>query len=98
MNYSRNLKILSIGGLKSEASGNEIVERLHRTLLDEHFQIKGRIKFYKSLEETRTDLDSYLQVYNYQRSHQGRNINGRTPHHAFVEGLANRISKEDSVA
>jgi len=30
---------------------NGIVERLHRTLLDEHFRIQGRIKFYESLDE-----------------------------------------------
>ena len=30
---------------------NGFVERLNRTLLDEHFRIKGREKFYESLEE-----------------------------------------------
>jgi transposase InsO family protein len=41
---------------------NGIVERLHRTLLDEHFRIQGRIKFYESLEEMQSDLDSYLHT------------------------------------
>jgi len=77
---------------------NGIVERLHRTFLDEHFRIKGRIKFYESLEEMQADLDAYLQTYNYERTHQGRNMNGRTPHMAFVEGIPNLISKEDNVA
>jgi transposase InsO family protein len=78
---------------------NGIVERLHRTLLDEHFRIQGRIKFYESLEEMQTDLDSYLNIYNYERAHQGRNMNGRTPHQAFIEGIPNNDScKEETAA
>lgn len=77
---------------------NGIVERLHRTLLDEHFRIQGRIKFYESLEEMQNDLDSYLHIYNYERAHQGRNMNGRTPHQAFVEGLPLPQTKEELVA
>jgi transposase InsO family protein len=66
---------------------NGIVERLHKTLLDEHFRIKGRIKFYEGVEEMQVDLDDYLKTYNQERAHQGRNMNGRTPYQAFVEGL-----------
>ena len=77
---------------------NGIVERLHRTLLDEHFRIQGRIKFYESLEEMQADLDSYLHIYNYERTHQGRNMNGRTPYQAFVEGIPNLIPKEETAA
>ena len=77
---------------------NGIVERLHRTLLDEHFKIQGRVKFYESLDEMQIDLDNYLHEYNYERTHQGRNMNGRTPHQAFVEGFPNPISKEVSAA
>ena len=77
---------------------NGIVERLHRTMLDEHFGIQGRIKFYESLQEMQNDLDSYLHIYNHERAHQGRNMNGRTPHQAFVEGIPNNSSKEDSAA
>jgi transposase InsO family protein len=74
---------------------NGIVERLHRTLLDEHFRIQGRIKFYESLEEMQGDLDQYLHTYNYDRAHQGRNMNGRTPYQAFVEGIPSTSLKED---
>jgi len=76
----------------------ELLNGLHRTLLDEHFQIQGRIKFYESLEEMQTDLDNYLHSYNYERAHQGRNMNGRTPHQAFVEGITKPDSKGDSAA
>ena len=77
---------------------NGIVERLHRTLLDEHFKIQGRIKFYESLEEMQADLDNYLQTYNYERTHQGRNMNGRTPHQAFVEGIPKTNHEEENAA
>ena len=68
---------------------NGYVERLHRTLLDEHFRIQGRTKWYESLSQMQADLDKYLQHYNTKRPHQGRNMNGRTPYQAFVDGLPN---------
>jgi transposase InsO family protein len=66
---------------------NGFVERLHRTLLDEHFRIMGRKKFYESVAEMQTDLDAYFVQYNTKRPHQGRLMNGRTPYKAFVDGL-----------
>ena len=63
------------------------MERLHRTLLDEHFRIAGRINFYESVQEMQTDLDEYFVKYNRERSHQGRNMNGRTPYEVFSEGI-----------
>ena len=58
---------------------NGFVERLNRTLLDEHFRVKGRKKFYESVSEIQKDLDEYLVFYNNKRAHQGRMMNGRTP-------------------
>ena len=66
---------------------NGFVERLHRTLLDEHFRVMGRKKFYESVEEMQQDLNAYLEYYNTKRPHQGYNMNGRTPYKAFVDGL-----------
>lgn len=66
---------------------NGYVERLHRTLLDEHFRIQGRTKWYEGVEEMQTDLDIYLKYYNEKRPHQGRNMNGQTPYMAFKKGL-----------
>lgn len=73
---------------------NGFVERLHRTLLDEHFRVMGRKKFYESLAEMQKDLEDYLVVYNTKRPHQGRNMKGRTPEKAFVEGLPDKVKKE----
>jgi hypothetical protein len=43
---------------------NGFIDRLHRTLLDEHFRIKGRTTWYESVGQMQTDLDSYLEHYN----------------------------------
>ena len=64
---------------------NGIVERLHRTLLDEHFRVEGRRTWFETVDEMRKSLNDYLVVYNGKRPHQGRNMNGRTPARAFVE-------------
>ncbi len=66
---------------------NGYVERLHRTLLDEHFRVMGRKKFYESVDEMQADLDAYLVGYNTRRPHQGRGMEGRTPVKAFKDGL-----------
>ena len=66
---------------------NGYVGRLHRTLLDEHFRVMGRKKWYETIEEMQKDLDVYLVHYNTKRPHQGRNMKGRTPHKVFIDGL-----------
>ena len=71
---------------------NGIVERLHRTLLDEHFRVEGRRTWFETLEEMQSVLDQYLVDYNTKRPHQGRGMNGRTPITAFI----NRIRKENT--
>ncbi len=66
---------------------NGIVERLHRTLLDEHFRVEGRRTWFETIEEMQGVLDEYLVAYNTKRPHQGRGMNGRTPARAFIDGL-----------
>ncbi len=54
---------------------NGFIERLHRTLLDEHFRIKERTVRYETVEQMQTDLDSYPKhYYNTLKSHQSRMI------------------------
>lgn len=65
---------------------NGFVERLQRTVLDEHFRVMGRKKWYESLDEMQKDLDVYFTRYNTKRPHQGRNMNGMTPREAFKKG------------
>ena len=66
---------------------NGIVERLHRTLLDEHLRVQGRTVWHETVDEMPTALDAWLLRYNRERPHQGRGMNGRTPLQAFVKGL-----------
>ena len=66
---------------------NGFVERLHRTLLDEHFRVMGRKKFYDSIEAMQKDLDAYLIRYNTERPHQGRGMKGRTPADVVIRCL-----------
>lgn len=64
------------------------MERIHRTLLDEHLRIQGRKTFYEDLAQMQADLEAFLQTYNETRAHQGRNMNGRTPLQVFNDGKA----------
>jgi transposase InsO family protein len=74
---------------------NGIAERMHRTLLDEHFRIEGRKTWYESVEQMQGDLDVYLQEYNYKRPHQGRNMNGRVPYEVFAQGILKSVNEEE---
>ena len=73
---------------------NGFIERFHRTLLDEHFRVKGRTKWYETIDEMQKDLDEYLIIYNTKRTHQGRRMNGRTPLKVFLAGLPKKPRKE----
>lgn len=74
---------------------NGFVERLHKTLLDEHFRVMGRKKWYESIEQMQKDLDKYLRHYNHERAHQGRNMNGRTPYQAFMDGIVKTDKEQE---
>jgi transposase InsO family protein len=58
---------------------NGFVERLHRTGLDEFFRSAFRTKFYESVEAWQTDLATWLDYYNRERTHQGYRNVGRRP-------------------
>lgn len=75
---------------------NGIVERWHRTLLDEHFRVEGRRTWFETLEEMQTILDQYLLEYNTRRPHQGRGMNGRTPITAFIDGIRKEVPTDTS--
>lgn len=66
---------------------NGIVERLHRTLLDEHFRIESKRTWFETIDEMQASLDDYLVTYNAKRPHQGRGMNGRTPITVYKAGL-----------
>jgi len=66
---------------------NGIVERLHKTMLDEFYRVAFRKKIYTTIEQLQTDLDVWLDHYNSQREHQGRWCYGKTPLQTFFDSL-----------
>ena len=75
---------------------NGICERFHKTLLNEFYRVAFRKKIYPTLEALQADLDSWMQEYNAQRSHQGRWCYGKTPMQTWVDSLP--IAKEKMLA
>ncbi len=74
---------------------NGIVERLHRTLLDEHFRVEGRRTWLETIDEIQVMLDDYLKMYKEGRANQGRGMTGRTPLQAFAAGTRPRKSTKE---
>jgi transposase InsO family protein len=75
---------------------NGIVERLHRTLLDEHFRVEGRRTWFETIAEMQTVLDQYLIEYNTKRPHQGRGMNGRSPITVFIAGIGKEATHQQT--
>lgn len=65
---------------------NGICERFHQTILNEFYRIAFRKKIYTDLEMLQQDLDEFMEMYNNERTHQGKRCQGRTPKATFVEG------------
>jgi transposase InsO family protein len=75
---------------------NGIVERFHKTALNEFYRIAFRKKLYRSIEELQADLDIWLAEFNDQRPHQGRWCFGKTPMQTFLD--AKPIAQEKMIA
>jgi transposase InsO family protein len=87
--YQLYLAIKDIDHTKTKArhpQTNGIVERFHKTILNEFYNIAFRKKIYDSLEQLQDDLDNYLVKYNFDRTHQGKICLGKTPWETFEEG------------
>ncbi|MCP5072134.1 MAG: IS481 family transposase [Rhodobacteraceae bacterium] len=75
---------------------NGIVERFHKTILHEFYQVAFRKKLYRSIEQLQADLDEWMKVYNEVRTHQGRWCYGKTPIQTFNDTLS--LAKEKMIA
>ena len=64
---------------------NGICERFHRTMQDEFYAIAFRKKLYNTLEELQTDLDTWIDQYNKERTHSGKYCFGKTPMQTFID-------------
>jgi hypothetical protein len=66
---------------------NGIVERFHKTVLDEFYRVAFRKKIYSSIAELQADLDAWVRSYNEERPHQGRWCFGKTPMQTFLDAI-----------
>ncbi|WP_044564693.1 integrase core domain-containing protein [Azospirillum sp. B4] len=66
---------------------NNIVECLHRTLLDEDFRVEGHRTWFDTIDEMQVALDQYLVAYNTKLRHRECSMKGRTPLQAFRDNL-----------
>ena len=73
---------------------NGIVERFHKTMLDEFYRIAFRKRIYATIDELQTDLDGWLTEYNEIRTHQGRYCFGKTPMQTFLDGAPTAREKQ----
>jgi transposase InsO family protein len=67
---------------------NGFVERLQKTILHEHWRIAFRRQYFTGRRALQTSLDRFLQFYNYERTHRGYRLNGRTPATVFKGAVA----------
>jgi hypothetical protein len=56
--------------------------------LQEFYQVTFCKKLYQSIAELQADLDIWIDVYNKERTHQGKMCCGRTPFETMIEGKA----------
>jgi transposase InsO family protein len=75
---------------------NGIVERFHKTVLNEFYRVAFRKKIYPSLVDLQADLDGWLREYTEERPHQGRWCYGKTPRQTFVDTIP--LAKEKLIA
>ena len=75
---------------------NGIVERFHKTVLDEFYRVAFRKKIYSSIAELQSDLDVWFRSYNEERPHQGRWCYGKTPMQTFRDALP--LAQEKMIA
>ena len=88
--YQLYLAVKDIDHSKTKArhpQTNGIVERFHKTVLDEFYNVAFRKKIFDTIEELQQDLDRYLDKFNFERTHQGKMCCGRTPWETFEAGL-----------
>jgi transposase InsO family protein len=75
---------------------NGIVERFHKTVLDEFYRVAFRKRIYGSIAELQGDLDEWIRSYNEDRPHQGRWCFGKTPMQTFLDAIP--LAKEKMIA
>jgi len=87
--YELYLQLSDIEHTKTKAKSpqtNGVCERVQQTILNEFYRVFFRKKVYSDLETLQADLDRYMHEYNFERTHQGKRCQGRTPMDTFIDG------------
>jgi transposase InsO family protein len=58
---------------------NGFVERLQGTILQEHWRVAFRRRYFTSRPALQRSLEAFMCFYNHERPHQGYRVRGRTP-------------------
>jgi transposase InsO family protein len=66
---------------------NGICERFHKTVLDEFYKSVFRKKIFDNIDDLQVDLDTWIEFYNRERTHQGKRCQGKTPMQTFIDGM-----------
>jgi hypothetical protein len=86
--YELYLAVENIDHARTKAKSpqtNGIVERFHKTMLDEFHRIAFRKKVYATIDELQADLDIWMKAFNEIRPHQGKWRFGKTPMQTFID-------------
>lgn len=73
---------------------NGIVERFHKTMKNEFYDVAFRKKLYSDLAELQCDVNTWLREYNEFRPHSGKYCYGKTPMQTFSESAPVAKSKQ----
>jgi transposase InsO family protein len=72
---------------------NGVVERLHKTMLNEFHRIAFRKRLSASIADLQADLDEWIRGYSEAGPHQGRGCFGKTPTQTFLDAIPLRGKK-----
>ena len=96
--YELYLAVENIDHTRTKAKSpqtNGIVERFHKTMLDEFYRVAFRKKIYQTIEDLQADLDLWMREFNEARPHQGKWCFGKTPMQTFLDALP--LAREKSL-
>jgi hypothetical protein len=78
MSYTWRWKTSTIAARRPKAHFTfGMVERLHKTVLDECYRVAFRQRLYRTIDELQADLDTWIKRYHEERPHQGRWCKGQ---------------------
>jgi len=87
--YQLYLAVNDIEHTKTKARSpqtNGICERFHRTILQEFYQVAFRKAVFENIDQLQKELDTWIEFYNSERTHQGKMCCGRTPLETLIDG------------